>query len=154
MTDQTETECNVCGYPIADIRALEAKVREAEINIGQWRHQSTLLEYENSGLAANQCLHNAIVGDDGGNSYCTVKADRDRLAGEVGRLTGLYNQRMVHLNAAQDREVALLDEVERIRVQFDEAVARIEDMLEEDDGQAFKEAGKFLLRIKGHDHES
>ena len=102
MTDQTESasddypicedECvtwgghaDNCRVPAA-IRALEAKVREAETNIAQWRHQSTLLEYENAGLAANQCLHDAIVGDDGGNSYCTVKAERDRLAGEVERL--------------------------------------------------------------------
>ena len=43
--------------------------------------------------------------------------------------------------------------MERIRTQLDDAIHRIEDMLEDDDGQAFKEAGKFLLRIKGHNHE-
>ena len=48
---------------------------------------------------------------------------------------------------------ALRAEVERIRTQLDEAIHRIEDMLEDDDGQAWKEAGKFLLRIKGNDHE-
>ncbi len=83
-----------------------------------------------------------------------VRADLlDALRAEVERLTGLYNGRMRDLHAAQDREVAAQSEAERIRTQFDEAIHRIEDMLEDDDGQAWKEAGKFLLRIKGHDHE-
>lgn len=84
-----------------------------------------------------------------------VRADlHAALRAEVERLTGLYNGRMSDLHAAQDREVALQTDVERTRYVLDEAIHRIEDMLEDDDGQAFKEAGKFLLRIKGHDHES
>ena len=57
------------------------------------------------------------------------------------------------MSRAAKEITALRAEVERIRTQLDEAIHRIEDMLEDDDGQAFKEAGKFLLRIKGHDHE-
>lgn len=70
----------------------------------------------------------------------TTIADRDRLDLECARLT-------------LDRD-RLAGEVERIRVQFDEAIFRLKDMLEDDDGQAFKEAGKFLLRIRGRDDES
>ena len=57
------------------------------------------------------------------------------------------------LRAAIAAITALRAEVERIRTQLDDAIHRIEDMLEDDDGQAFKGAGKFLLRIKGHNHE-
>jgi len=53
-----------------------------------------------------------------------------------------------------DTITALRAEAGRIRTQLDEAIYRIKDMLEDDDGQAWKEASKFLLRIKGHDHES
>jgi len=129
--DSAASEMDVLGEAAAAIRALEAKV-------AYWRDEVTRRDDQYAALL---------------DGHMAVVDDRDRLAGEVERLTGLYNQRMIHLNAAQDREVALLNEVERIRVQFDEAIARIEDMLEDDDGQAFKEAGKFLLRIKGHDYE-
>ena len=68
------------------------------------------------------------------------------LRAEVERLTSLYNGRMSDLHAAQDREMAL-------QSRLDEAIHRIEDMLEDDDGQAWKEASKFLLRAKEKNHE-
>ena len=59
-----------------------------------------------------------------------------------------------YIEEAEKQITALRAEVERIRTQLDEAVHRIEDMLEDDDGQAWKEAKKFLLRIRGRDDES
>lgn len=51
---------------------------------------------------------------------------------------------------AQEAEIVFLRaEVERLSRALGEAMHRIEDMLEDDDGQAFKEARKFLLRVKG-----
>jgi hypothetical protein len=84
---------------------------------------------------------------------CRVVSTITALRAEVERLKVLYNGRMRDLHAAQDREVAAQSEAGRIRTQLDEAIHRIEDMLEDDDGQAWKEASKFLLRVKGKNHE-
>ena len=84
------------------------------------------------------------------NAIAAIRALEAQVADGVRALQSMAGRWQVTI---ADRE-RLAGEVERLRVQFDEAIARIEDMLEDDDGQAFKEAGKFLMRIKGHDHES
>jgi ABC-type phosphate transport system auxiliary subunit len=168
MTDQTESASDyaellrsldnakriygdgLSGKAAAAIRALEAKVREleAEQAVERNAYAEEFRRLRKSAQTADEVTRQTVA------RWEITIADRDRISANYDKLLTEHIKVTDERNEAWQERDRLAGEVERIRTQFDEAIARIKDMLEGDDGQAFKEAGKFLLRIKGRDHES
>ena len=90
-------------------------------------------------LEAAQSVQNVVT-------YTMVEACK-RAEAERDSVQHLFAQQERHRDELLAERDALRAEVERLRRQRGQAIARIKDMLMGDDGQAWKEARKFLDSI-------